>query len=322
MSLKNNILVELTNSNEELSGQMLADKYNVSRSAVWKAVNSLRASGYSILSTTNRGYILDRDDPDADILNADVIRENLNPNIKQLRVYTLIDSTNNEAKRLLSENTENATSTMLLISDWQTAGRGRLGRSFLSPRGTGLYMTLVLHPNDVVENVVGVTTFAAVCVARSIKRVLNIDAGIKWVNDVYIDGRKVCGILTEAVSDFETGRVSSVIIGIGLNLRPFDVPEDLLDKVGFINPDRHCKNELATSIANELYKYSPTDRDYINESRRLSCVVGRNITFTENGKNQDGVATSIDDEGGLVVVLSDGSSTTLRSGEISVKLNN
>ena len=252
MSLKRQILIELENSRDAaLSGQLLAERFGVSRNAVWKAVNALKADGYEIASTPNRGYQLSSV---CDRASEDGIRALLDFPDCTVRVVETVDSTNSMGKRLFA-NGESA--PLIIVAEEQTAGRGRRGRTFFSPRGAGLYMTVALVPGQAVESVLGITAYAAVCVTEAILRLTGQSTQIKWVNDVFWNGKKICGILTEAMTDFESGTVESLLVGIGINLHPIEVPSEWKEIVGFLGCEEPIKNRLAAEIANALLRYRP-----------------------------------------------------------------
>lgn len=241
-----------------------------------------------------------------------------------IKVYPVLDSTNGEAKRLASTG---AGETLVVFSERQTMGRGRLGRSFFSPSGCGIYMSVLFHPMpDVAENAVYVTTAASVAVCRAIQAVTKEKPEIKWVNDIYVRGRKICGILTEAVSDPDTGKIGSVIVGIGINciMPSGGFPEEIRKTAGtlFLGEKRVSRNLLAAQILNELFALyeNPENRDWMDEYRRRSCVLDRDVRFLYENQWTNGRATDIDDYGGLVVRLENGNFVTLRTGEITLRL--
>lgn len=313
MSLKNDILTILQLKNGEyISGQELAEKSGKSRAAVWKAVKSLQKEGYVINAVTNKGYSLT---DEGDILSGSKIKNAMKHDIAVVH-YAETDSTNTQAKRLL--NSGEANGTMLITAEKQTAGRGRQGKTFYSPAQTGIYMSLVVHPNTMLQNAVTATTAASVAVCRAIERLTDIRPQIKWVNDVYVNNKKICGILTEAVSDFELGIVTSVIVGIGINIKTNDFPEDV-DRAGSLNADIK-RADLIGAVADELLdiiggNYS----DFIEYYRSHSMIIGKQINYIENGIITPATAVSIDEEGGLVVKTEDGKEKTLKSGEISIR---
>ncbi|NCB01566.1 MAG: biotin--[acetyl-CoA-carboxylase] ligase, partial [Spirochaetia bacterium] len=200
-----------------LSGEAIAKELEISRAAVWKAIHSLRSSGITIESSTNVGYRLKKE---SNALHKESILSLLSKEIKNrvtLYVYDSIDSTNQEAKRLL---TSDATDCTIILASEQSKGRGRLGRVFYSPQGTGLYLTFIVKQQLNMNDALRITSVAAVASSRAIEEVVEANISIKWVNDLYKEGKKVAGILTEGVSNFESGKVESIIIGIGINIFP------------------------------------------------------------------------------------------------------
>lgn len=312
MSTKDDVFkILIGKSNDYISGEALAAKLGKSRAAVWKAVKALQKDGYSIDAVTNRGYRLSEDN---DILNAALVQSKLRDDIEVI-YYPSIDSTNTQAKRLINEGKNN---TMLIICDEQTAGRGRQGKSFYSPALTGIYMSFVTHPMTALQNAVTATTAAAVAVCRAVERLTDKKPKIKWVNDVYLDGKKICGILTEAVSDFETQTVNSVIIGIGMNIKTIDFPDDV-ENASCLGANVR-RADLIAAIADELYRINSSEyNDFIDYYRSHSMIIGEKINFIKNGRITPAAALEIDEAGGLVVQLESGERTTLRSGEISIR---
>ena len=250
--LKDDILRELEqNRGKAISGQDMADKFKVSRNAVWKAVNSLKNSGYNIESHRTLGYYIPND---SDVISEEGIRNFLPEELKDINIitYDSLDSTNNEAKRLLA-NDENV-APCLIISDGQTRGRGRGGKSFLSEKGKGIYMSLIFSRELSQDESDIITIYAAVAVKRVIERYIRDEVGLKWVNDIFYKNKKVAGILTEAISDLESKMISTVIIGIGINIKEFDVPDEYKDVIGFLNISDVPRIKISSEIVEELYK--------------------------------------------------------------------
>lgn len=312
MSTKDDVLRILIGSSDGyISGEDLAERLGKSRAAVWKAVKALRKDGYIIDAVTNRGYRLGEDN---DILNTALVQSKLSDDIEVI-YYPSVDSTNTQAKRLINEGKNN---TMLIICDEQTAGRGRQGKSFYSPALTGIYMSFVTHPMTALKNAVTATTAAAVAVCRAVETLTDKKPKIKWVNDVYLDGKKICGILTEAVTDFETQTVTSVIIGIGMNIKTIDFPDDV-ENASCLGANVK-RADLIAAIANELYKINNSDyNNFISYYRSHSMIIGEKINFIKNERVTPATAIEIDEAGGLVVQLENGEKLTLRSGEISIR---
>lgn len=311
MSLKGNILAALEQSRGgAVSGQALAARFGVSRNAVWKAVSTLRGEGIAIESAQNRGYSL----PETyDSVHAGQVQALLAGSALPVYRYDEVDSTNTQARRLLSEGTA---APFLVLADGQAAGRGRQGRAFYSPRGAGLYLTVAMAPAHTAQDALGITAYAAVCVAEAVEALCGQSLRIKWVNDLYLNGRKVCGILTEATTDFETGTLESLLVGVGLNLRETAVPDDLQDVMGFIRPNQPVKNALAARIAQGLLAFDPAQTDHLAAYRARSLTLGRRVEIGTRGGQRYGVAEDVDNTGALLVRSDTGELLTVRSGEV------
>lgn len=312
MGLKDDILKKLIADDDYISGERLANEFDKSRAAVWKAIKSLEKDGYTIDAVTNKGYRLKKSNMP---LTEQGIKAYLSYDIDVIHLKT-VDSTNNYCKRLLANSKDGA---FLVCADNQTAGRGRQGKSFYSPCDTGVYFTLVIRPDTNLSNAVTATTAAAVAVCKAIETLTALDVKIKWVNDVYLNGKKICGILTEAITDFESQTVDSVIVGIGINISTSDFP-DGVDTAGSLNVDIN-KAELIATIANELMNISGGDySSFIDYYRSHSMIIGEKIKFIQNSVTQYATALSIDERGGLEVVLDETNEhIVLRSGEITVR---
>lgn len=231
MSTKGNVLKALEqNKGVTVSGEELAGHLNVSRAAVWKAIGELRKEGYPIDAITNRGYCLSSF---SDLLSAEGISPHIAPSFHgcPIHIFKTLESTNLTAKKMALEG---APAGSVIIAEEQTRGRGRMGRSFYSPPGRGIYMSFILKPRFDASKAVLITTAASVAVCRAIEKVTGVSCFIKWVNDIYADGKKVCGILTEAVTDFETGQIEHIVLGIGINYGTAsgEFPEELAGIAG------------------------------------------------------------------------------------------
>ena len=241
------------------SGEELAARLSISRTAVWKAVNSLRKDGYEIDAVPNKGYCLSAD---TDILSSQGVEKYLEPVCSSIEIDILptVGSTNDYLREKALEGQKEG---FTVLSGKQTGGRGRTGRSFYSPADKGIYMSLLLRPENCSPAVaVKFTTMAAVAACRAIEKVSQKKAQIKWVNDVYLDGKKICGILTEAVSDFESATVSSVIIGIGINISTAQFPADV-ENGGSLGPGIG-RAKLIAAVSDELLKTINSDyKDFI-----------------------------------------------------------
>jgi BirA family biotin operon repressor/biotin-[acetyl-CoA-carboxylase] ligase len=322
MSVKNEILHVLeSNKGRNISGQELADMLKVSRTAVWKAISSLKDEGHLIESSSNKGYSLSSS---SDVLSSEGIRLYLNEEFKNIpiTVYKAIESTNSEAKLSAVQNAEHGTT---IIAEEQTKGRGRFGRDFYSPSDSGIYMSIILKPELTIENSVLVTTAAAVAVCHAIEKFTNDLPMIKWVNDIFIGDRKVCGILTEAMTNFESGVMDSVVVGIGINVKTKkeDFPLELRNTAGsiFNGNDDFIRNQLSAEIINNLLTIckSMKDRSFMQIYKQRSMILGEHILYKKNNNWHEGYALDIDDCGGLVVYTGEGQKITLNSGEVSIK---
>ena len=232
-------------------------------------------------------------------------------------VHASLDSTNTEARRLAESGCARPT---LVIAERQSAGRGRMGRSFYSPADTGLYMTAMFEATESVSDTVLLTTSAAVATARAIERLARISVGIKWVNDLYRNGKKICGILCES---FEENGKRFVLVGVGVNLCTEDFPDELKGIAGSLGVKKDIRHELAANIFGELWNYYHT-RDQsgmIEYYREHSLVIGKRIVFFEDGKSCFGTARDVDEYGRLFVCLDNGDEKILSSGEITLRLD-
>lgn len=317
MDTKKQVLQHLeSNKGSFVSGDRLAGNLGLSRTAVWKAINGLRKEGHKIKAHSGKGYILD---DTSDLLTAEGILPYLSRPVPVL-VYDSVESTNKTASGLAMDGCAEWTT---VIAGEQTMGKGRLGRTFYSPPHTGLYLSMVIQPRFDVTKAVLITTAASVAVAKAIEKVCGVTPMIKWVNDLYLNGKKVCGILTEALTDFESGRISHVILGIGINCFTTDFPQEAGDHPGSIMGD-FSKNQLAGTVIQNVRTIlaDPEDRRFMDYYRDHSMVIGKDILVHKAGRDAPlpGKATKIDRDGGLKVLYEDGTTETLRTGEITIRL--
>ena len=319
MSLKNDILAKLRETGGYVSGESLAKDFGKSRAAVWKAVNALRSEGYPVEAHTKMGYRLTEN---ADVLNTDEILRFCEPKIKVF-YFDSIDSTNNYAKKLIAEG---ETSAFLVVAARQTAGRGRQGKAFYSPAGTGIYMSLVTHPGEPLQNAVSATTAAAVAVAEAAEELTGRKTGIKWVNDVLMENRKISGILTEAAINVESGTLDYAILGIGLNAYVPDggFPDEISGIAGAIFDERKSgqRARLAALVLEKFFGYYEKigSHDCLDAYRKRCIVPGREITVISADGSKPATALEIDENYRLRVAYPDKSQEFLSSGEISIKL--
>lgn len=254
----------------------------------------------------------------------DQIREKLRENtlVSDIQIFSELDSTNRYLKELAKEGAKAGT---VIIANKQSAGRGRLGRSFFSPEGTGIYMSILIRPEIELQKSVRITSMAAVAVARAIERVSGIETKIKWVNDIFLNGKKVCGILTESGISTITGTLEYAVLGIGINVGTIQFPEELKDiATSICNECSHTvtRNELIVEILKELEYWYPSlqDGSFLKESRKRSLLLGKDILIVGNGeKNYEAKALDLDDMGHLWIEK-EGKKEMLHSGEVSIKI--
>ena len=354
MSTKNSVLQALNSlgDGEFLSGEELASSCSVSRTAIWKAIKSLEDEGYKIEAVTNRGYrILSAPDRLDSSKISSLIKESCGAEVKTL-AFDEIDSTNSEAKRRAVEAgafrdaggnlTEKGKSAhlSLFVSESQTGGKGRLGRTFVSPKDCGVYFSLLYSPRGGVKNPALYTAAAAVSVAKAVAKLYGEDSSIKWVNDVFLAGKKICGILVEGIANFETGSIDAAVVGIGINIRKNPELSGEITKIaGSIEEAKSLKGEempflsknaLVAEVVSNLIEFygafenegEKTKSAMIEEYRSRSLLNGKSVTVNPvaggTGESYKAVVKDIDEQMRLVVQTESGEIQKLNSGEVSL----
>lgn len=305
------------------SGQELSARLGISRAAVWKAVDSLRRDGYTIEARTGLGYRM-LNIPDR-LVEREIRR--LLPvwaRCPDLRCLKEVDSTNSYLRR---EALLGAPHGMAVVANSQSAGRGRMSRSFVSPPDRGVYLSVLFRPQKPPEELMGVTGMAAVAVCNAIERVAKVRPGIKWTNDLVLGGKKICGILTELSLESESGMAESMVIGAGVNVS--HTAEDFGPELA----------EIATSLALEGYQalrpaliaamigesfqlledLNGRTARWVEAYRRDCVTLGKQVKLMWNEGQTEALALDVDDQFGLVVRLPDGTETVVRTGEVSVR---
>ena len=302
-----------------ISGENIAKALGISRAAVWKAINALRKDGYSISAVTNKGYSLSGDY----ILKSEIEAHLNDKNAFSITVLKKVDSTNTYLKNAAEKGEIDGS---VIIAETQTAGKGRLGRHFYSEKG-GLYMSILVRPNMPTERSLFITTGTAVAVSRAIEKICEKNVGIKWVNDIFLNGKKVCGILAEGASDFETGRLQYAVVGIGINVTEpkgkfnkeiADIATAIYDK----DEPYGIKNRLAAEILNQFSEImkAPDDKTVIDEYRARSIIIAKEVNIIENGEVKSATVVDIDDTAAIILKTDDGKIIKKTSGEISIKV--
>lgn len=320
MTTKERVLSILTSADGVfVSGAELARQLGISRNSVWKAVNALRADGFEIESVTNRGHRLVSSPSRFDAAH---VARLIDDERIVVEFYDTVSSTNTVAKQLADEGASEGT---LVVADSQSAGRGRQGRSFSSPRGTGVYFTLILRPHFALGDVALVTSYAACCLAETIDEETDRHAQIKWVNDVFIDGRKVSGILSEASFDAETQTLSYVVVGIGVNVvEPeggFDEADGIAGAlVAHADDVDTLRCRIVAGTVNRFmrdYERIPS-MPHLDAYRSRSILDGRRVEVHAGVETFDAQVIGIDDDFTLRVQLDSGEQRTLASGEVHI----
>lgn len=324
MSVREAVLGVLEeNKGKTFSGAELARVLGVSRNAVWKAVQGLKEDGYRIESATKKGYCLSGD---SDILSPQSIAAWLPDGTLPLRfeVQDVVTSTNTVLKQRAEEGEPEG---LVCVANRQTLGKGRRGRSFYSPPDTGIYMSILLRPKLLARDSLLITTAAAVAVARAAETVTGRYAEIKWVNDVYCDGRKICGILTEASMDFESGGLSYAVLGIGINIAdpesgfPAELSQVAASLFGSASHPSEARSRMIAEVCKEffaVYTQLPS-KAFMEEYRRRSFVIGCDVDVISPKGTRAAHVLDMDADANLIVKFPDGTMEALSSGEVSVR---
>ena len=324
MTTKEKLLALLEDSKGTFfSGEEIARTLQVSRAAVWKAVNALREDGYTIDAATNKGYRLS---PDSDILSPQGIRRFLKPEYRDLDLAVLptAPSTNALVREKANQGRPEG---CVIVACEQTDGRGRYGRQFFSPIDSGVYLSLLLRPTAYSpQQATCLTAAAAAAMCQAIEAVTGQQPGIKWVNDIFLHGKKVCGILTEAAVGLETGALDYMVLGAGVNLYPpvKGFPEEIQPIAGSVL-ERSCpeaKNRLVGEFLNRFWDFytHPECRTYLEDYRSRSLAIGQNVTVLSAGRAVSAYAYGIDDDFRLLVRYENGDTEALSYGEIRIQL--
>lgn len=298
----------LSQHSSGISGEAIAKQLNISRTSVWKAIKSLESQGLVIESSKQNGYRL----LEGDLLIPEIIEKALQI---QVSYNEKSISTQKDAKENILTNPK---TPQLYLAPKQEMAKGRMNRPFFTSENGGIYMSLHLKPNVHYSDLEPFTMMAASSITKAISRLTGIDTQIKWVNDIYLGQKKIAGIITEAITSVETGLITDVIIGIGLNFFIKDFPDDLNSKAGslFSIQPTVTRNQLIIEIW-KLFTEIPV-KDHIKVYKDKSLVLNRQVTFMENDTLISGKAIAITDEGHLVIRLESGQEKILRSGEISL----
>ena len=319
---KLDVLKALREKDDYVSGQELCERFQVSRTAVWKRIRQLQAEGYEIEAVPNRGY---RISGCPDVIAAEEVGSRLKTKWmgRPVRYFEVIDSTNRYAKKAAEDG---APEGLLVIGDEQTAGRGRSGRHWTTPPGTAIAMTILLRPEIAADRIAMTTLVMGLAVTQAVRELYDIPAGIKWPNDVVIDGKKICGILTEMTTDMVS--VSYIVVGVGINANMDAFPEELQSTAASLKMVLGHEVNRAELIAAVMQHFEYYYEQFL-AAGDLSAVMerynelllnrGRKVRVLEPGHEYTGMAEGIDSMGELLVRREDGTLARVYAGEVSVR---
>lgn len=319
--MKAEILTILKDTDGYVSGQELCERFGVSRTAVWKAMNQLKKEGYEIESVQNKGYHL--------VKTPDILSKNELVSIRKTKwvgteicYFDVTDSTNTQAKSLGEGDAPNGT---LVVAGKQESGRGRRGRSFESPAGTGIFMTLLLRPEIEPQNASMLTLVSALAVAKGIEHMVDLPVQIKWPNDIVINGKKVCGILTEMSAQMDY--VNYIVIGIGINVGNEELPEEIKDVATsiYLESGKHVNRAMLIEKIweefedyYELYEKTQDLSSLVKEYDSYLVNRGQKVRVLDSKEPYEGKAMGITDRGELIVDTWE-ARRLVSAGEVSVR---
>ena len=322
-----NTILKLLRAQEDgtyLSGEELSRALHITRAAVWKEIQALRSEGYEIESKTRRGYRL-RAAPEAVTPEALAARIDTKTVGRRILCFDALDSTNTYAKKAAQEG---AADGLVVIAAEQTGGRGRRGREFESPSGKGLYCSVLLRPECTLDQLPQLTAWTAVAVCDGVEEVCGVRPGIKWTNDLVLEGRKLCGILTELGMEGESARLQYAVVGIGINVSqqaadfgPGAAPVAISLAQALGKAPR--RTDLAVALLRALdnmYRDFPDRRDSWYERYRRDCLtLGKQVRVLRGSETFTGVAEELAGDFSLIVRREDGTRETVNAGDVSVR---
>lgn len=312
----------LSNKGDFISGEELSKKLGVSRTSIWKYITKLKKEGYEIESISRKGYKLISF---PDILTQTIVEDKLNTEYigRKIIHYDSVESTNNEVKKIAQKEEEG----LIIVAEEQTKGKGRLGRNWTSPKQKGLWFSILLKPNISPSDAPKITQIGAAAISKTISDI-DIKTEIKWPNDIIINSKKVCGILTEMSG--ELNKVNYIVIGIGINVNidKNEIPNDIKEIATSLKIEKNNKIDRRILLANILNNFENLYEELknngnINSSidicRKDSSLIGKKVKVINGGKEKIGLALNINDEGQLLIEYEDGKIENIISGEISIR---
>ncbi len=322
MAMKTEILTLLRESGDYISGQELCNRFGVSRTAVWKVMKQLKEEGYIIEAVQNKGYRLTEN---PDVFSASELKSRIRNRWagRELYFYGETGSTNTDAKRLGEEGASHGT---VVAADMQTAGRGRRGRTWESPAGRDIYFTILLRPEFAPDKAAGLTLVMALAVALAVEDKCGVEADIKWPNDVVVNGKKICGILTEMT--VETDYIQHVVTGVGINVNMDSIPEEIRESATSLfleSGKKTARAELLQAVLERFEEYygkyaADLGMDSMLEEYNAHLVNrNRQVRVLDPKGEWEGVAKGINASGELLVENSAGRTVEVYAGEVSVR---
>lgn len=321
MKIKEKVLCLLEeNQGRCVSGEEIAKALGVTRNCVWRSINSLKEDGHKITSQSNTGYILSLDE---DVFSASRIKSLSKSDIEVILIDEA-DSSNNVASELAKQGAPEGT---VVVVRRQASGKGRMGRSFISNEDNGLYLSLILRPKIPASESVSITVACAVAVLEAIEALTNIKCSIKWVNDIFINDKKACGILTEGALNVETGCFDYAILGIGINVTPpkngfAPEIENIATSIYESKAPNGLKSALCALVVDRFLHYykSIENKSYIASYRAHSNLIGKSVEVYRGNEVINGVVSDIDDNARLILKTEQGE-IAFSSGEARVRKN-
>ena len=319
--MKDKVLILLKKQDAYISGEEMSQKLGVTRAAVWKAIKKLQGEGYIIESSTKKGYKLVEK---PNVITPAELSPMLENDIlgKVINYYKVTDSTNERAKALAREGAKEGT---LVIADAQSEGKGRMGRSWNSPEGTGIWMSLILKPEILPQHASQLTLVAGLCMCEAIMAVTGLEASIKWPNDIVVNGKKVCGILTEMSAEME--RINYIVLGIGINVNHREFPKELPFATSLALEGGHDYTRAAFIKAflerfekkYMHYKLNPNLESVLSLYEKHCITLGKTVKITSGNEAFIAQAKGITVDGNLIVETEMGEEKLVYSGEVSVR---
>ena len=319
--MKNKVLEYLKKTNDYVSGENISNKLNVSRTAIWKNINKLKEEGYNIESSSKKGYKLIKS---PDILTEGEIKPFLTTSYlgNNIIYYETLESTNQEIRSFAAKGEKEG---LVLIADLQTKGKGRLQREWVGSKGDSIAMSILIKPDIPPYMAPSITQVVALSVCRALNTTSGLDFKIKWPNDIILNGKKVCGILTEM--DGEIDCLNYIIVGIGINVNQTSMPSDISHKATSLkielNKSIQRKN-IVINILNEFEKSyeifkSQGIKPFINELKNYSALINKTVVISNPFKSFNATVVDIDDEGYLIVENENGEKESVVGGDISIR---